>query len=46
MKQVWREDKGLGILNVVEGSKELTGPESPEFDCVIVGCAGEESTVK
>jgi len=45
MTQVWREDKSVEILNV-EGSKELTGLEGPEFDCVVVGRAGEESTVK
>jgi len=46
MMQVWREDKGFGILDV-EGSKELTGLEGPELDCVVVGGrADEESTVK
>jgi hypothetical protein len=45
MTQVWREDKGGGIPNV-EGSKKLMGLEGPEFDCVIIGRAGEESTVK
>jgi hypothetical protein len=33
-------------MSNVEGSKELAGLEGPEFDCVVVARADEESTVK